>query len=329
MTDLKETFRKLKPMLASSSMPFDSEEYIFEVKWDGFRSLSYLGETTVLQSRNLLNFTHKFPELTGVNSLIKRSPLILDGEIIVMDDGVPSFYELQKRGWTQEVKAINRAAADKPATYVVFDILYAGNEKLTNLPLVDRKEILHQVIEAGERLFISEGIPQRGVDFYRACVAKNLEGVVAKKLDSLYVPGKRSPYWKKFKKAFEGEFVICGYKQTHEASGRVDALLLGSYDGDKLIFQGMVGVGLAGKPGQYLYKSLGQINSERPLFRLPREIARGLIWVLPKYCCAVEFLEPARDGGLRHPVFRGLREDLRPEDCTGIAGAMAGIKVER
>lgn len=322
MNDLKHVLSKLKPMLATSSPPFDSKDYIFEVKWDGFRCLSYLGGSTVLQSRNRLDFTHKFPELEGLHHLIKKGPLVVDGEIIIMDGGIPSFYELQKRGWTRDTMSAAAQAAQKPATYVVFDVLYSGEDKLLNLPLLDRKEILRQVLASDERLFISEGVSERGIDFYRACIARDLEGVVAKKTDSTYMPGKRSPYWKKFKKAFEGEFIICGYKMSQAGSERVDGLLLGVIAEGGPVFQGTVGVGLAGLVGRELYKMLAVIRSETPLFKVPREAARGLVWVIPKYCCAVEFLEPARDGGLRHPVFRGLRMDLNPEDCTGIAGAI-------
>ncbi len=311
-------------MLAVPSEPFNSKEYIFEVKWDGFRCLSYLGEITVLQSRNRNNFSGKFPELNGLHKMVKCRPVIVDGEIIIMDDGTPSFYELQKRGWSREPSAIARAASSKPATYVVFDILYAGNDKLMNLPLTDRQSLLRQFIETDERMFISEGIYEQGIEFYRACIERDLEGVVAKKLDSPYVPGKRSPSWKKFKKFLTGEFIICGYKQTHQDVKRVDSLLLGCPADGKLVFQGTVGVGLGGITGQRLYSILSPLRTDQALFKVSREVTRGFIWVRPGICCTVEFLEPARDGGLRHPVFRGLREDIDPQDCTGIAGATAG-----
>ena len=317
-----ETFKKLKPMLATSSAPFDSKEFIFEVKWDGYRCLGYLGESTHLQSRNGFDLSLKFPELAGINKHAKQRPLVVDGEIVILDGGVPSFYELQKRGRSEKLGSIAAAAARKPATYVVFDILYASDDKLTSLPLSERREILGQLIEGGERILVPEGIYEWGVEFYRACIERDLEGVVAKKLDSPYVPGKRSFNWKKFKKAREGDFIICGYKQTNKASERVDALLLGRLSDGGPIFQGMVGVGLGGVMGTRVYQVLEPLRRDMPLFKVPREISRGLNWVNPAVCCAVEFLEPARDGGLRHPVFRGLREDLKPEDCTGIAGAM-------
>lgn len=310
-------------MLAVSAEPFDSEEYIYEVKWDGFRCLSFLGDTTVLQSRNNLDFTRKFPELERLHRFAEK-PVIVDGEIVIMDKGVPSFYELQKRGWSKDKSAIAKAAREKPATYVVFDILYAGDEKLIGLPFSQRKEILREMIEPGDRIYISEGIPKQGVEFYRACVDQNLEGIVAKKLDSVYLPGKRSPHWKKIKKSLEGEFVICGYKQTVKGSTRADSLLLGAVLGGSLIFQGLVGSGLGGIVGGELYKLLKPLESDSILFKVPRELTRGLIWVKPAVCVSVEFLEPAKDGGLRHPVFRGVRQDLEPDDCTGIEGAIAG-----
>ncbi len=315
------TFRKLRPMLATSAEPFNSKDFIYEVKWDGFRCLSYLGEETILQSRSGLDFTRKFPELAGINKLARRRPVIVDGEIIIMDAGLPSFYELQKRSWTQDSGSIAAAAAKKPATYIVFDILYAGGDKLISLPLAERREILRSLIEPGKNLLLSEGIYEQGVEFYRACIDRNLEGVVAKKLDSVYVPGKRSTSWFKFKKALAGDFVICGYKQTHKGSKRVDSLLLGCYCGGSLAFQGIVGVGLGGVTGQKLYNLLHPLQRDVPLFGVPKEIVRGLTWTEPITCCTVEFLEPAKDGGLRHPVFKGIREDLTPQECSGIAGA--------
>lgn len=319
----KEILKKLKPMLAVSAEPFNSEEYIYEVKWDGFRCLSFLGDITALQSRNNLDFTRKFPELEGLHRHAKK-PVIIDGEIVIMDNGIPSFYELQKRGWAKDKLAIAKAAREKPATYVVFDILYAGDEKLIGLPLSKRKEILREMIRPDERIYISEGIPENGIEFYRACVDRDLEGIVAKKLDSVYLPGKRSHHWKKIKKSLEGDFVVCGYKQTVKGSSRADSLLLGVVLKDSLVFQGLVGSGLGGIIGGEIYKLLKPLNRDNPLFKIPRELARGLIWVKPAVCVSVEFLEPAKDGGLRHPVFRGIRQDLEPEECTGIEGALAG-----
>lgn len=319
-----EVLEKLKPMLAVSAEPFDSGNFLYEVKWDGFRSLAYLGESTVLQSRNKLDFSSKFPELSLIHRQALVRPLIIDGEIIIMEDGVPSFYELQKRGWGGKNGVIARAARTSPATYVVFDILYRENDNLMNLPLTDRKKVLRQVLRPNERICISEGIEGRGIEFYHACIERDLEGIVAKKMDSPYLPGKRSSNWRKIKKSLEGEFIVCGYKQTSNASRRVDALILGCLIENKLVFQGAVGVGLGGVLGEKLYNLLLPLHNILPLFRDPQDTIRGVTWVKPSLCCSVQFLEPARDGGLRHPVFRGLRTDLGPEDCTGIAGAIAG-----
>ncbi len=315
-------FRTLDPMLAVPAEPFSSPEYIFEVKWDGFRCLAYLDDNTILQSRNRLEFGHKFPELEGITRLIRKHPAIIDGEIIIMEGGRPSFYELQKRGWTKDVRSIARESAVKPATLVVFDILLSGDTVVTGVPLAERKEILREIVEPDDRIFISEGIPGKGLEVYQACIEQELEGVVGKRADSLYYPGRRVEFWKKFKKAHEGDFVICGYRQTHENTERVDSLILGCPVGNEMVFQGAVGVGLGGITGQKLYRELRSLIIDTPLFKVPQNVSRGLKWVRPVICCSVEFLEPARDGGLRHPVFRGLRHDLDPEECTGIAGAV-------
>lgn len=314
-------------MLAVSSEPFDSDEYFFEVKWDGFRCLSLLNkEGTILKSRNNTNFSFKFPELCKINDSATKKPVILDGEIVIMDGGVPSFYELQKRGWTSEVKAISRAAQSNPATYVVFDILFYDKVALYNLPLQQRKEILKESITPNESIYISEGITGHGLAFYEACVQKNLEGIVAKKIDSIYIPGKRSVHWKKIKKSLEGDFIICGFKQSEKGSQRVDGLILGCFHENKLAYQGTVGVGLAGMTGKMLFAKLFHHQLPNPLFKVPKEVNRNIQWVEPVFCCSVQFLEPAKDGGMRHPVFRGLREDLRPNDCKGIFEALAKLK---
>ncbi|WP_418790265.1 non-homologous end-joining DNA ligase [Phosphitispora sp. TUW77] len=311
-------FRKLKPMLATSASPFNSPEYIFEVKWDGFRCLAYFDDDkTVLQSRNRLDFSNKFPELGQIHRLVARHPAIIDGEIIIMENGKPSFYELQKRGWTSDDRSIARKSAAKPATYVAFDILFAGEEILTGVPLIERKEILKGIVEPDDRLFVSEGIPEKGREIYHACIKQDLEGVIGKKSDSLYYPGRRTQYWKKFKKVYEGDFIICGYKQTYDNSERVDSLILGLLEGTQMFFQGAVGVGLGGTPGKALYKALQPLINDKPLFELPQDVVRGIKWVKPEICCSVEFLETARNGRLRHPVFKGLRVDLEPEDCSG------------
>lgn len=325
--DAKTVFDKLKPMLAVSSEPFDSDEYIFEVKWDGFRCLSLICDgRIIIKSRNNLSFSDRFPELMNIGNSITKQPVILDGEIVVLDGGMPSFYEIQKRGWMKERGSILRASKTKPATYVVFDVLHLGEENLFNMPLERRLEILGEVTRPDDRIYVSEGILGQGIAFYQACMQRNLEGIVAKQIDSTYIPGKRSQYWRKIKKSLEGDFVICGFKQSEKGSRRIDVLLLGCAIQNGLAYQGTVGVGLAGKTGEILFELLSSHKRPDSLFKVPKEVNRHINWVEPFTCCSVQFLEPARDGGMRHPIFRGLREDLKPEECTGIIGALAKIK---
>lgn len=315
-------FNKIQPMLAVTAEPFDSEEYLFEVKWDGFRCLS-LHEPghTFLKSRNNRSFDQKFPELAGIHENMGRQSVILDGEIIIMDQGTPSFYQLQKRGWAQDEETIKRNAKIKPATYIAFDIISLGNEDLTQMPLEKRRELLKEIIRQDDRIYVSEAMTGQGKAFFQICAERNLEGVIAKKIDSLYMPGKRSAEWKKIKKSLEGDFIICGFKQTVRETARLDALILGIYLEKKLVFQGAVGVGLGGSMGEIVYQLVSSLKRETPLFPVPQDINKGIQWIAPLVCCSVQYLEPSKEGGLRHPVFRGVREDLQPHACTGISGS--------
>lgn len=308
----------LRPMLASTSKPYDSAEHIFEVKWDGYRCLSYLeGNKTVLYSRNGIDLTAKFPELAGLHGKVKSAPAILDGEIVVFEEGKPSFAALQSRGRMKDLKTIGRTSLERPAVFVVFDVLYSGGENVMGLPLEKRKELLEKIVAGGEEIVISQYVKKNGLDFYSACVSQGLEGVMAKKLGSAYLPGRRSPIWQKFRHTREADLVICGYQ--HGSSGRVlGSLVLGGYRDGRLVYQGKVGTGFSERESVALLEALRKLEAPEETLKVPREEKRRTSYVRPLLVCSVDYLTSTHEGYLRHPVYRGIRWDKTPEECTAV-----------
>ncbi len=310
----------LRPMLAVSADPFDSAGHIFEVKWDGYRCLSYLeGNATVLWSRNLINLTGKFPELSWLHQRVKQTPAVLDGEIVVFDSGKPSFAGLQSRGRMNDLKRIGRTSSECPAVFIAFDVLYAGARSVMELAIEKRKELLADMVDSGDEISVSQYITEKGKEFYNACVAQGLEGAVAKKLGSVYLPGRRSSYWQKFRHTREADLVICGYQ--YQASGRkLGSLVLGGYRDGALVYQGKVGTGFSERESEVLLEGLCKLEVDVGLLPLPRAEKRRTKFVRPVLVCSIEYLTATGEGYLRHPVYRGIRWDKSPEECGAVGG---------
>jgi DNA ligase D-like protein (predicted ligase) len=303
----------VKPMLAVPALPFDHPDYFFEIKWDGYRCLAYLDGQTTLVSRNLKNITAAFPDLGGIHLRVNGQPLLLDGEIIALQDGKPSFDALQSRAKLVEGNRVRRAAQALPVIYVAFDILYHRGKSLMQLALHERREYLRVAILTGENLIISEPVQGEGVAYYRACVDKGLEGVVAKRMDSKYLPGTRSLYWKKLRHTREADLVICGYREGR-GSRLLGALVLAAWNGTSFVYQGMVGSGLSREEELYLLKQLADLGTVSPPFIEQQPPMHDVHWVQPRLVCRVEYLTLTREGILRHPVYKGLRSDKLPEE---------------
>lgn len=308
----------IRPMLAINSRPFDSDLHLFEVKWDGYRSLAYLDGNTTLKSRNLLDLTGRFPELGLLHQRVVRKPAILDGEIVVLEKGKPSFARLQTRGRLNNPLRISRLSLESPAVYIVFDVLYAEGNSVMDRPLRERKNLLEQMVKPGDELIVPDYILREGHSFYRACVSQGLEGVVAKRLDSVYLPGRRSIYWQKFRHTLEAELVICGY-QYGVAGKSLGSLVLGGYREKKLIYQGKVGTGFNEAEAGALLRGLRKIETSVSALEVPGEEKKRTRWVRPLLVCAVDYLSATREGRLRHPVYRGIRWDKAPEECPALA----------
>jgi bifunctional non-homologous end joining protein LigD/DNA ligase-1 len=301
-------------MLAVSSLPFDSDKHLFEIKWDGYRGLAYLDHNTIIRSRNLIDLTAKFPELGSLHQRIKKRPAILDGEIVVFKAGKPSFAGLQKRGRMEDLKRLSRASIEYPAVFITFDILYSGGSSVMEKSLEERKSLLEDIIGQADELVLSRFILKEGLAYFDACVKEGLEGVIAKRLDGIYLPGRRSNSWQKFKNTREADLVICGYKNG--TGGRhLGSLILGGHREGQLVYQGKVGTGFNDKEANLLLDKLAQLEVDKPALVVPLKENKQARWVKPVLVCTVGYLALTSDGYLRHPVYKGLRSDKTPEEC--------------
>lgn len=311
------TLPLLKPMLAVPSPPFSGDAWLFEVKWDGYRCLAYLDkDSTVLRSRNLLDFTSRFPELNRLHTQVRRRPAILDGEIVMPVRGSPSFSALQQRGRAADTVRIARAALERPALYIAFDLLHFSGRTIISETLEHRKNVLRDAVDSGPEVLVPDFVTGDGESLFAAAVQAGLEGVVGKRIDSCYQPGRRSPCWRKVRAVRNADLVICGWDEGEKRS--LGALILGAFQGTRLVFQGKVGSGLTPAEETSLLEVLPGIEVEDALmdarggrFRRPR-------WVKPVLVCTVQYTNLTGEGYLRHPVFKGLRWDKRPEECEGL-----------
>ena len=291
----------IPPMLAQIGTPFDSDNYLFEVKWDGTRSLAFLdGNGYRLVNRRRIHMTERYPEFNFLAGM--RPGTVLDGEIVVLKDGKPSFQRLQSREHTRAPLKIRHLARTLPATYVVFDLLYAGYESMMAQPLTARRERLQRLVQAINRpeLVVSEGFVGHGNALFRAACEQGLEGVVAKPLSSRYWPGKRSDAWLKIKRSETLCCLIIGFVPAGRDNFR--SLILASLDGRTLRCVGRVGGGfdfrLRAKLNELLYTRL----RSKPI--VPCRMFGK--WVEPDLYCTVSCLERTASGELRAPVFRQL-----------------------
>ena len=313
---------KIEPMLASAANePFDSPDFIYEPKWDGVRTIAFVdGGEVRLQTRNLLDCTKQYPEATqAAEALTGAYHAILDGEVVALNEkGVPSFQRLQPRMHVSDESTVRKLRKSTPVIYQVFDILYADGEDLTRKPLRERMRRLDEALTPMGSIRRSEGFPGTGVALFEAAREQGIEGIVAKRLDSIYQPGARSPAWVKIKAFRTMECVIGGW--TAGQGGRtktLGALLLGVYRDGRLQPVGHVGTGFDERTLRDLLKILEEHESPTSPFATEPRVNQPARWCLPELVCEVEYVEITRDGTLRHPTYRGLRPDVDPRDATG------------
>ena len=222
----------VRPMLAvaATALPRDQGAWAFELKWDGIRAVAHWdGERLRFETRNLRDVTVAYPELQPMGEALGRTPLVLDGEVVALDDaGAPSFQLLQERMHVTDRVTAARRAAQRPVLYAAFDLLHCGEEDLMPRPFTERRACLEALTLAGPTWATSPSFPGEGTATYAAAEARGFEGVVAKRLDSPYLPGQRSPAWTKVKATRRDEFVTGGWLPGEgNREGRIGALLAG------------------------------------------------------------------------------------------------------
>src|SRR6516164_8382260 len=287
----------LLPMLATASVPFDSEEYSFEVKWDGVRALAAVENGRwQLSGRAGSDYTLRYPELAVLRRL--PSGTVIDGELVALRGGCANFSALLQRHLRNPRGDLH--LLEPSIYYVVFDLLFAQGQSLLRQPLRERRERLRELLGAVDdpRLIYSDGVVGRGRDFFREVVAQGHEGVLAKHLASAYRPGRRSPAWKKIKPNRILPCVIVGYRVGR---ARLHSVLVASLHERVLRYVGEVSRGFTEQTRTELVEQLSTRPSAYPVVPCPKPA----YWVEPEFYCRVRFQEWTSRGRLRHPLFGG------------------------
>jgi bifunctional non-homologous end joining protein LigD len=298
------------PMLATPAeeVPRGSG-WAFEVKWDGFRAIaSVAGGEATLTSRNGNDLTARFSNVAKeLAKAVKTPDCVLDGEVCALDESGRSSFSAMQQG-----------KPGTPIVYYGFDVLEVDGEPLVDLPLVERRKRLEQLLDKRNRTVRLSETFDDGNALYEAAKEQGLEGIVAKRLDSRYLQGKRTRDWLKIKTHGRQEFVIAGFtKGTGRRASSFGSLVLAYYQGDELVYAGNVGTGFTGREIEKLLDKLRPLKRSTPPFKevpkMPKVRKSDVIWVEPKLVCEVEFVEWTHDGRLRAPAYKGLRDDKPAE----------------
>ena len=308
---------QIAPMKArSGALPPDDEAWGYEVKWDGIRAVMFVdhGHLT-LQGRNFSDFTPRYPELRAFARGLGASRIILDGEVVALDEeGRPSFERLQSRMHLASDSAVRRRMRDIPVTYVIFDLLYLDGHSTLALPYSERRRVLRELELEGPNWRTPAHHEGEGAALLDATKQLGVEGIVAKKLDSAYEPGRRSACWLKIKNVCTQDVVIGGYAPGEgRRRGSLGALVVGYHDDGKLRYAGKVGTGFTEQTLGLLSRELTALERNDSPFD-GRQPPKGTIFVEPRLVAHVEFREWTRSGTLRAPSFKGLRPDVDPAE---------------
>jgi bifunctional non-homologous end joining protein LigD len=329
-------------MLATpATVPPDGDEWAFEIKWDGVRALALVdGGSVRISSRRGEDASHRYPELTGLAEAIDGRSAILDGEVVAFDArGRPSFQTLQRRMGLSRPETILRRSVEIPVSYVAFDLVHLDGESLTSEPYERRRELLTGLALDADHWRAPAHRVGDGGAFLEAARAQGLEGIVCKRLGSIYRPGRRSADWLKIRARLRQELLVGGYMPGEGGrTGSVGSLLVGYWDRSvseaastgnpqRLVYAGGVGTGFTDEMLKRLRALLEPLRIDEMVFELgedPREKYKGRtrargagpVWVEPLLVCEVEFTEWTLEGTLRQPSFKGLRDDKVPRDVV-------------
>lgn len=304
----------IRPMLATLvDKPFDENGWFYEVKWDGYRCLAFLRNGNVnIKSRNNKLLNERFYPVVRALSALK-SNAVLDGEIIVPgENGASNFGALQN--W--------RSEDDGELLYYVFDILWLDHYDLTPLPLERRQEILKKLIPEKSIVKLSKSFNHSGIAFFESAKKLGLEGIMAKKAGSVYIPGIRSENWLKIKAGKRQEMVIGGYTRREQSPRAFSSLLVGVYDKGLLTYKGKIGTGFSEDLQIAMLRKFKPLIRKNSPFEDPPDLHKpsrfgsrlantAIVWLKPELVCEVRFAEMTQDGLMRHPSFEGMREDKK------------------
>ena len=312
----------LTPMLARSDteLPPDDGRWALEMKWDGVRALAYCdGGRVRLVSRTGQDVTATYPELRGLGTALDRRQALLDGEVVAMgDSGWPDFEALQPRMHVRDADAARRLAADYPVTYLAFDLLHLDGRPLLDVPYTQRRALLEGLGLDGPYCQVPPSFTgEPGADIKAVSRQHDLEGILAKRLDSRYEPGKRSGSWRKVKNMRRQEAVIGGWRPGKgNRTGQIGSLLVGVQGPDGLAYAGHVGTGFTDRALRQLTAQLAPLRRDTSPFAapLPADHARDAVWAEPVLVAEVAFTGWTRAGRMRAPSYRGLRTDKDPAE---------------
>jgi bifunctional non-homologous end joining protein LigD len=298
--------QQIKPMLATLvDTAFDDAKWIYEIKWDGYRALAYSnGNNVEIISRNNKSFKGKYAPVTeALQSLGIKA--VLDGEIVAIDEnGLANFQLLQ-----------NWQNAPVQLRYYVFDLLWLDGYDVTAIPLIERKKILQNILPSDHPVIrYSDHVEKSGNKFYNAALESGLEGIMAKRSDSVYQVNKRTEDWLKIKVEQRQEVIIAGYTQPRKSRKFFGALLLGVYEDEKLVYVGHTGSGFNTKSLEAIWKKMQKITTSKSPFAKQPKANMPATWVKPQLVCEIKFTEWTKDKIARHPIFMGLREDKKAKD---------------
>jgi bifunctional non-homologous end joining protein LigD len=308
----------VEPMLAqSSNKPFDSPDYLYEVKWDGIRTFISLDEGRVtIRSRSQRDITNSFPELLIPEQAFRATCALFDAEIVCLDEkGQPVFEHVINRLQQRSDAAIARGRSRHPAVCYVFDLLYLDGRPIMSEPLTRRRAWMIDSLRPNPVYRVSEAVDQ-GTDLYEAAAAIGLEGIIAKERNSVYVPGKRSPSWIKIKTRQTTDCIIIGYtKGKGDRDATFGALHIGRYRGERLVYLGKVGTGFDERSAKVILSELKKLKETKRLIKEKPLDDSVSVWVEPALVCEVQYASIVSTGLLREPVFLRMRPDVPAEDC--------------
>jgi bifunctional non-homologous end joining protein LigD len=308
--DVSVTLAKL------ADKPFSDPNWLFEIKWDGIRTVAFVEKGDVrLFSRSKRDVTAEFPEFQDLAKHLRAGTAILDGEVVTLDEnGRSDFQKLQNRFGVS--KPSQKLISVVPLTYYLFDVLYCNGYDVRKTPLLQRKELLRQLLRADERVRYSEHQIEKGKELYAAAERQGLEGIVGKQIESPYT-GNRTSLWLKFKIVNELDAVIVGWTAPRRTRQYFGALVLALYDDKKeLQFIGSVGTGFDQKTQKDLLAKLEKLRVAHSPLHTPPKLREHVEWVRPAMVARIKFANWTEDNHLRAPVFLGIRKDRTPDECT-------------